>query len=369
MSLKYFGRYQFNGTDPAEEDFGLRDLATESGTLQTQIDGTYGTVLYLDGSTSLLSTGDLVNISGDIDRTFSFWARNDTSGIENPVLSYGDLSPSSAFVVYTDNSNSKPQFYDYTTTYESVITSVVSTWSLYTIVYTSDSILMYVNGSLSDTFSVTLNTGTADSMRIGTDGLGNYFTGAISDMRMYEVALTQETITYMFSVGHNFEEKIPTNYVEESTRGVTISGSMLSRSSYGVKNSDEILSNSSYIYDENSDLQEAARTEYSQDSNGAAKVSIRVRHTENISNDNVLLSTVDSTPEKTTFTSANKVDDNLSSVIFSSAGVSVTSGKPGGIYFGANKDFRISIKDGESFLIEAFSSGVGDYITKMEVSK
>ena len=369
MSLKYFGRYQFNGTDPAEEDFGLRDLATESGTLQTQVDGIYGTVLYLDGTTSLLSTGDLVNISGASDRTFSFWARNDTSGIENPVLSYGDLSPSVAFVVYTDNDNSKPQFYDYTTTYESTITSIVSTWSLYTIVYTSGSVLLYVNGSLADTFSVTLNTGTADSMRIGTDGLGNYFTGAVSDMRMYEIPLTQETITYMFSVGPNFEEKIPTNYLEESTRGVTLSGSMISRSSYGVQNSDEILSSSSYIYDENSDLQEAARTEYSQDVDGAAKVSIKIRHTENVSTDKVLLSTIDSTPETTTFTSANNVDDTLSSVIFSSSGVSVTSGKPGGIYFGANKDFRISIKDGESLIIEAFSSGLGDYVTKMEVGK
>lgn len=371
MSLKYFGRYQFNNpSDPAEEDFGLRDLALEAGaSIDTETDGTYGTVLDMDGTISLLSTGEFVNISGSLDRSFSFWVKNETSGSDNPVLSYGDLVGGSAFVVYSDNSSSHPQFSDYTTISEVTShTSVVSTWSFYAIVYSSGSLMFYIDSVLVDTFSTTLSTGTADALRIGTDGLGNYFTGNVSDFRMYTTVLDSITISYMFSVGPNFEEKLVPDYVEDSnTQGLSVTGSLISRSTYAVQETGEVLQNSYYIYDENSDLQEASRIEHSEDVNGHASISMKTRHTEAVSGDTVLFSSIDATPENTTFTSTDDTD-TLSCVIFSSDGVSVTSEKPGGIYFGAGKDFRIAV-DGDSMVIEAYSSIAGDYVTKMEIGK
>ena len=371
MSLKYFGRYQFkNISDPAEEDFGLRDLALEAGaSIDTETDGTYGTVLDMDGTVSLLSTGDFLNISGSLDRSFSFWVKNGTSGTNNPVLSYGELVAGSAFVVYSDNTSFHPQFSDYTTIYEVTShTSVISTWSFYTIVYSSGSLMFYIDSVLVDTFSVVLSTGTADALRIGTDGLGGYFNGNISDFRMYTTVLNLSTIAYMFSVGPNFEEKLDIEYIEDANiQGVSVTGRLISRSAYAVQETGEVLKNSYYIYDENTDLQEASRIEHSEDVNGNANISMKTRHTESVSGDKVLFSTIDATAENTTFNSTDNTD-TLSCIIFSSDGISVTSEKPGGIYFGAGKDFRIAV-DGDNMVIEAYSSVVGDYVTKMEIGK
>ena len=166
MSLKYISRFQFND-DLAEDDIDGGDLAVEVGTLQSQNDPLYGTVLFLDGTTSLMSAGDFTVISGDLDRSFSFWAKNDVSSIENPILSYGDLSDV-GFVIYTTNPTDNPEINDLTTPYISSETTVISTWNYYTITYTSGNMLLYIDSVLTDTFSTTLDTGTGDSLRIGT---------------------------------------------------------------------------------------------------------------------------------------------------------------------------------------------------------
>ena len=145
MSQKYISRFQFND-DLAEDDIDGGDLAVEVGTLQSQNDPTYGTVLFLDGTTSLMSAGDFTVISGDLDRSFSFWAKNDVSNIENPILSYGDLS-NVGFVIYTTNPTNNPEINDLTTSYISSSSSIISTWNYYTITYTC---LLYTSPSPRD---------------------------------------------------------------------------------------------------------------------------------------------------------------------------------------------------------------------------
>ena len=361
MSLKYISRFQFND-DLAEDDIDGGDLAVEVGTLQSQNDPLYGTVLFLDGTTSLMSAGDFTVISGDQDRSFSFWAKNDVSSIENPILSYGDLSDV-GFVIYTTNPTDNPEINDLTTPYISSETTVISTWNYYTITYTSGNMLLYIDSVLTDTFSTTLDTGTGDSLRIGTDGIGGYFTGNVSDMRIYDNVLDSQTIQYIYSVGPNFEEKVDANFIENVENfGLGVSGTVMSRSEYSVQETGEKLRNSFFITDNLSSIREAARVEYEQD--GSASMSIKTRHTEN-GGDNVLYESVNLKSESSTFTNVDDSDVS-SSIIFSSNGVNITSDIPG-LFFGAGKDFRMSVS-GDFFTIEALDTN-GSYVKKMEVGK
>jgi len=356
MSLKYISRFQFND-DLEEEDFG-NDLAVEIGQIQSEIDPTYGKVLLLDGATSLMASGDYTSISGDTDRSFSFWAKNDTTLIENPILSYGDLS-GEAFILYTDNTSSHPEISTLIDTYETSHVTVISEWRHYCVTYTSGVLTYYVDSSVVGSFSPTLSTGTGDSLRLGTDAQGAYFTGSISDLRIYDNVLDPTVVSFLFSVGPNFEEKIDVDFVEKvDDFGLAVSSTMMSRSEYSINQSGETIRNSFYVKDDTDQLQEASRIEYTKD--GSSSISIKTRH------EDTLYSSIDMDSEKTTFTNVDD-SDNSSSIVFSSEGVSITSGNPG-LFFGASKDFRMSV-DGDTFVIEAFNNSTGQYDKKMEVGK
>ncbi len=365
MSLKYFARYRFNASDVAEEDFGLRDLAVESGSLDTEDDAIHGSCLSLDGATSLLSTGSLTNIADDIDRSFSFWAKL-SSNNSSPVLCYGELSSPNAFVLYARNDNGYPEYYDYSTRVSSISNSsqVVNTdtWTFFTFSCKAGVLSIFVDGTLWYTESITLTTGTTDPLRIGTDGKGEYFHGYILDVRIWDTSLEESVVQYMFSVGPNFEEDLATHYAENTQqRSAIMTGNVLCRTTYGIQATGTDLTQSFFCLDENSEIQEAARIEHSQDTSGVASETLRVRHND------ALEKTIEITPETTTF-SSNVESDETSSVVFSSQGVHLVAGEEKGcIFFGAGKDFRIRVGDG-SFLVEAFSSITEDYQRKMEIS-
>jgi len=370
MSLKYFTRFQFNN-DLAEEDFG-NDLALETGILQSQTDIDYGTVLYLDGATSLMASGDFTNISGGLDRSFSFWAKNDAPIGVNPILSYGDVSSGPAFIIYSVNDDTLtspvPEINDLTNEFKATYVPT-TTWSHYVITYSSGTLLYYIDAVEVGNFSTTIATGTGDSLRIGTDANGGYFLGCISDLRIYETVLNTDTIEYILSVGPNFEEKVDVDYVENVENfGLSVFSTMMSRSTYSFQESGQTLTNSFFINDSTPELQEAARVEYTQDGSGNTHVSVKTRHNEATSGDDVLYSSIDMNAKETTFTNVDETDTITSSIIFSKDGITVNSDNPGGIYFGADKDFRMSV-DGDFFVIEAFNSINSTYDKKMEVGK
>lgn len=369
MSLKYFVRYQFGSDDPAEDDFGERDLAVETGTLSTEIDATYGKVLKMDGLTGLMSTGSFDIISGATPRSFSFWAKTDLD--TSPLLSYGELVGGSAFVLYANNGTNNPEVFDYSTSNVATShTNVSGTWAHYVVTYDGATTLnVYVDGALVDSLTTAsaFNTGTTDPFRIGTDGLGDFFDGCVSDLRVYDGSLPLDAVVYMFSVGPNYEEKIDRTYAEEgSTRGFAMSGTHISNDSYGVHSGGNTLTNSYFAYDDSNDLQESARIEYSEDVSGGGVMDTRVRHTDTGSN-STLFNTIRATPEATTFSSIDATD-TTSSVVFSSEGVSITSASgDGGLFFGSNKDFRISVNGG-GFTVAAYNSTSGTYVTKMNIA-
>jgi len=269
-------------------------------------------------------------------------------------------------VVYVNNDTNHPGIYDYNVTYEAVYTNSTNTWAHYVFSYDGATTLsIYVDGVISSTLTITiLATGTDDPFRIGTDGMGDYFSGSISDLRIYDHSITSDTVSYMFSVGPNYEEKIESSHVEDgSSRGYAMSGTHISNESYGVTEGGNTLTNSYFAYDNNSDLQEAARVEYSEDVSGGGEMDMKVRHTDTVSS-STLFSTLNVTPESTTFSNIDSTDTSRS-IVFSADGVSITSGDSG-MYFGANKDFRISISDG-GFEVSAYSIGSGTYVKKYQV--
>lgn len=364
MSLKYFARYRFNGSDLAEEDFGLRDLAVESGLLSTAEDPVHGSCLALDGATSLLSTGSFTNVADDTDRCFSFWVKVGSTN-PSPVLCYGELSAPNAFVLYARNGNGYPEFYDYSSREAATVAEIpFQEWTFLTFSCNSQVIKIFVDGVLRHSKTLTLTTGTTDPLRIGTDGQGEYFDGYLLDVRMWDMFLDESVVSYMFSVGPNFQEELGTNYVEDSSRSAIIAGNLLCKTTYGVQETGNNITQSFFCVDENSDVQEAARVEHSQDDFGVASETVRVRHSSQ--GLTTLEKTIEINPETSTFFSKN--DSVTSSVVFSAEGVHLLAGEEkGSIFFGAGRDFRIRVGDG-SFLIEAYSSAKDAYETKLEIS-
>jgi len=367
MSLKYFVRYQFNGLDPAEDDFGKRDFAVEVGALSTVEDTTYGKVLEMDGATSLMSTGTLDDISGVTPRSFSFWAASDLTS--SPVLSYGELIPGSAFVIYSNNTLNNPEVYDYTSSYTSPgFTNTVDTWAHYAVTYDGTSLKTYVNGVISSTATVTLATGTSDPFRLGTDGEGNYFNGKLSDIRAYDHEIDPSVVEYIHSSGPNYEEKIDMAYTSSgSTRGFSMSGTHISKSSYGIEAGGNTLTDSYFAHDDSGTIQEASRLEYTENLDGDGETDMKVRHTDTGGNA-TMFSTIKTSAETTTFNSID-ITDTTSSIVFSSDGVTIESAASGenGMFFGASKDFRISVVN-SSFQVAAYDNTSGTYLTKMEIS-
>lgn len=371
MSLKYFARYRFNNPlDPGEEDFGERDLAVETGSAATAADATHGEALSLSG-TSLLAAGDFSHISGDNDRAISFWAN--TSGSPGPVLSYGSLAGPDGFSFYTRNSAGVPEFYNHTTRYAASTGNDLNTWHFFALVYSATALALdtYVDGSLLFSAGVgQLSTGSSEALRIGTDGSGNFFSGSVLDLRMWDTTVSPSVVSYLFQNGPNYEEPLDSNYVQNSLRTESIVGGLVCRANYGVKASGEVLYDSFYGHDSSADVHEAARTEYSQNSSGKGVATMMVRHTPATGTGVELAETLEVTPETTTFSSREPTDDSTSSVVFSSEGVrlvpSSASSEKGCLIFGKGADFRIRVKDG-LFVVEAYNSTTDSYTTKMEI--
>lgn len=369
MSLQYFLRYRFDsGDDPGEEDFGERGLAVETGAAITAEDETYGQTLLLE-STSLLATGDFDAVANNNSRAMSFWAI--TSTTDSPAFSLGSLVGPNGFTFYTRKASGIPEVYDHTTRYEATTVVQANTWHHYVVVYDGSNQLLsiFVDSVLSHSQAIgPLTTDTSESLRIGTDGEGQYFNGRMLDFRMWDTPLNDDVVAYMHVKGPNYEEALDKPYFSNTLRTATIAGKLICKSSFGVKATGDVLLDSFYGHDSNLAVREAERVEYSQASNGDGALHVKVRHAGEAGVE--MTPTVEVTPDKTTFISRDAGDDSTSSVVFSSAGVTLvpssSSSEKGCLIFGKGADFRIRVKDG-LFTIESYHSPSDSYITKMQI--
>lgn len=369
MSLDYFVRYRFNNeNDPGEEDFGERGLAVETGSPSVADDSEYGPALLLNGA-SLLATGDFEQISGNENRTISFWAK--TFAAPAPVVTYGSLTGPYGFTFYATNTAGRPEFYDQTTRHSATRSLSANTWYFFTVTYDAltQQLWVFVDGSNVHSTPVgVLSTGSSESLRIGTDGEGLFFDGLLLDLRVWNTALSAEAVQYMHQRGPNFEEPLDTRYFSNTLRTETLAGSLLCKSNVGVQAAGGVLFDSFYGHDESFGVQEAARVEYSQTSSGQGVATLKIRHP--AATGVQLAPTIEVTPEATSFISRETGSDVTSSVVFSSDGVrlvpSSASSEKGCLIFGKGADFRIRVKDG-LFTIESYSSLSDSYVTKMEI--
>ncbi|ACH46876.1 unknown [Feldmannia species virus] len=357
MSLGYFARYRFNDPlDLAKEDLGVGDLVVETGSLQSVEDPRHGTVLYLDGATSLASLGDFGDIVDDSSRCFSFWANCD-SEFASPVVSYGELESSRAFVVYAKNDLSQPEFYDYQTRVSpSGSDTEQSGWHHFAFTYSADDkvIQIYLDGSLVlQETGVTLTTGASDPLRIGTDGLGEYFEGSLVDIRVFSKNVASSTVLTLYREGPNYLDELgEASFVSSHNRSDAAAGDLVCRTMFGVSPDGQTISQAYF----DSSVGEVARVEDGLDDSGTAYRAVSVRD-----GDGTLSKVLQFTGNNTTFFNNNK-----ESVIFSSEGVHLAEdGERGCMYFGNARQFRLR-STGSSFLVEALATQ--EYVVKMEVS-
>lgn len=373
MSLQYFARYRFQGNDFTEEDFGLRHLALESGSTTSQNDNQFGECVYLDGATSLLSLGDFSNIANKHSRAFTFWAKN-SSSYANPVVSYGELSATNAFVIYAKNKDGFTEVFDYQTRNPIHSQKIVDDeWVFYAIVYDNEGqvLRIYLNGQyVQEVSDAPLDTGNTDPLRIGTDGLGEYFKGNLLDLRIWDETLAATAISYMYSVGPNFKEQLQTSYANQTAMGqtamraTTVMGNLLCRTMYGVQNNSSTHVASYFGVDSNDEPCEVARVECNIDDNEHG-VKIGTQTTKIRDTNDTLQDAIKITPSETTFFASGTNSNN--SIVFSFDGVHLLAGKEKGcLYFGAGRDFRIRTS-GDSFFIEAFSSATNSYHIKLQI--
>lgn len=359
MSLSYFARYRFNQSDLAKDDFGFSDLAVETGDLDSETDPDFGLCLRLDGATSFMSTGDFTGITGQESRCFAVWAKS-SSSFASPVLSYGDLEAPNAFVFYSRNEDGNPEFFDYGERHSMVdVTTSIDVWTHFAFNYSSDLgiIEVYVDGAKVYEMVQTLTTGTSDPLRIGTDGLGEYFTGSLLDLRIYDLALDSSAIEYLASNQPNYHDQFGTlSFVSQHSRSNMLTGHLLCRDMYGVQDIQESKTLTQAFYGD--DDSEVVRVEHGMDESGLAFKTVSIQDDSHLLNPTIHLTN----PE--TIFSTNETH----SVVFSSAGVHlVAGGENGCMYFGGNRQFRFRVNDGK-FVIEAHSSATDSYQVKMEVA-
>lgn len=367
MSLKYVARYSFNdNSNLLTESKGDYPISIESGSLISIEDSSYGTVLRMDGTTSLTSSTSFDIISLDTPRTFTFWAN--VVEFEAPIFSYGTLVSPDAFILYAGDSSGAITFSDFSSDRVSTVITPINVWRFYAITYNMGTMNIFIDGELKDTLNLTsLSTGTDDYFRIGTDGAGSYLDGYVSDLRIYDTNISNDVIKYMNTNGPNYVEPVGFDFIESmTTLGTGVHGTVLCRDIYGIQEKGSESVSSLFAKDENENIVESARFTHSEE---AIKAS--VRHT-NSSGVSYMTSVVESTPEKTSFFVTDS-DDSRRSVVFSSEGVKIISESPYGMYFGESRDFRIVFEGGDgtntqdSILIQALDSSTGEYITKMEI--
>ena len=132
--------------------------------------------------------------------TVSCWVKSDT---ENWNQTQVLIRKNNSFILSPSASSKLIRFYIYDSGWEEVsyTMSTINTWNLYTGTYDGSNIKLYVNGSLVGTVahSGTINNN-SNSIIIGYyfSYYGRYFNGQISDVRIYNYALTADQITDLY---------------------------------------------------------------------------------------------------------------------------------------------------------------------------
>lgn len=175
-----------NGNSPFSHLFGLSYTADRSGNLNSAL--------------SLTGFGATATITGlpygSNSRTISFWAKTTTLDANyNYLFHYGNSANGNGLLIKPTQSI----FFAGSGGNNTITTSHSNnTWYHYVCTYDGTTSKIYKDGTLISSTATTWNTANnSDIFRLGLteDGVQNYFSGAIDDLKIYNYALTQADVT------------------------------------------------------------------------------------------------------------------------------------------------------------------------------
>jgi len=171
-----------------------------------------GRALSFDGSNDYVSCGVSDIPSGNSARTMMLWVKQDqATGSNEGIFGFGETGGSEAsetFEFYNDNSGIRVH---YASGSSGGTTNLgQSVWRHLCATHDGSTVSIYIDGVLDHTDSKTLST-VADFCRIGANSYdsspGEYFDGSISNIKVFNIALTQSQIQELYS---NPEQQLAT---------------------------------------------------------------------------------------------------------------------------------------------------------------
>ena len=190
--------YPLNQSDPLVATVGA--TPTQSGSVTSITDATYGTVAFFDGSGSGLSTPAPTSILSNNTRTFSLWANKDNN-LFRYIISSGNLTDFERLETYLTGTTFGTTWGNFLNT-ESTVTSN-GVWRHYVVTYDGTTVSHYVDGVFQTSNSAALNTASS-TLTVGATNRGNTeIQGRVTDFRVYDGDIGASNISQLFADGPN----------------------------------------------------------------------------------------------------------------------------------------------------------------------
>jgi PKD repeat protein len=192
-----YGFEEGSGT-VAGDSSGTGNHGTISGATWTTA-GKFGKALYFDGVNDTVSIADSSSLDL-VNMTLEAWVRPASVSRATNVLFKERGKKGLAYAMYASNgTNLPPAGYVYRNGNVSAVgpsALPVNTWTHLATAYDGSALRLYVNGTLAATRAVTgAPPATANALRIGGNAIwGEYFSGLIDEVRVYNRALSQSEV-------------------------------------------------------------------------------------------------------------------------------------------------------------------------------
>ncbi|MDP8231025.1 MAG: LamG domain-containing protein [Candidatus Gorgyraea atricola] len=192
----------------------------------TWTNGKHGPGLSFDG-------GDYVEISDDIDLninvfTLACWAKSNVAG--SSYTNYGFMVNKGSFAgngygIMVNLSSDKigTYVYDSANVFIDCDTTLDTSWHHYAVTQDGTTIKMYRDGLLQDSYTYQNAVPDSNPLRIGAQSksLERYFNGRIDDIRIYDYALTQSQVSWLYNKGepvayYRFDESSGTDAYDDT---------------------------------------------------------------------------------------------------------------------------------------------------------
>lgn len=155
---------------------------------------TFGNIpcAYFDGGSYIYSTVSDIPV-GASSRTMSLWLRSDYV-MKSYFMAYGSTSSNRYFSLLIGDSYYLLGFVAWSNDHELDTEYDLTQWVNYTATYDGSNLKLYVNGTLSKTISMSLDTGTSDLYIGSRTGGEEAFNGYLAGCRIYNRVLTDDEI-------------------------------------------------------------------------------------------------------------------------------------------------------------------------------